>query len=104
MKPSRTTLLAILQQSEYDFAYFDRWYAAHPQVEAQIEPKTWTPKLKFIKFFSQVWGFLPARTGLKLATSMTMPGEWLIRQHTYARARTKLQAAKSRGLKIIAFS
>ncbi len=104
LKPSRTTLLAILQQSEYDFAYFDRWYAAHPEVETQIEPKTWTSKLKLIQFLSQIWGFLPARTGLKLATSLTMPGEWLIRQSTYSRARVKLQAAKRRGLKVIAFA
>lgn len=102
--PSRTTLLAILQQSEYDFTYFDRWYNTHPEVEKQIEPKTWTSKLKLIQFLSQLWGFLPTRTGLKLATSLTMPGEWLIRQSTYARARAKLQAAKKRGLKVIAFS
>lgn len=103
-KPSRTTLLAILQQSEYDFAYFDRWYATHREVTAQIEPKTWTPKLKLIQFLSQVWGFLPERIGLKLATSITMPAEWLVRQSTYARARVKLQAAKKHGLKVIAFS
>lgn len=102
--PSRTTLLAILQQSEYDFGYFDRWYQSHQEVTEQIEPKTWTAKLKLIRTLSQFLGFLPLRTALRLATLATQPGEWLIRQITYTRARLKLQQAKRHGLKVIAFS
>lgn len=105
--PNLTTLLAILQQSEYDFEYFQRWLNEHGADKTQIEPKTWTIKLKLIKTFTNIFKILPGIslvTRIKLATSLTQPAEWLIRQNFYLRASWKLWLAKKSGLTVIAFA
>jgi len=103
--PNLTTLLAILQQSEYDFEYFDRWYTDHQSDHVlEIKPKVWTPKLKLIAALAQALGWLPVSARLKVATSLTQPGEWLVRKLTYGRAWLKLRQAQNQGLVVVAFS
>jgi|GEM_PF-1519058 len=105
--PNLTTLLAILQQSEYDFKYFNRWISEHSDDPTLIEPKNWSPKLKLIRFLTKLLKKLPGfslTNSLKLATSLTQPGEWLIRQSLYLRASLKLWRAKRQGLVVIAFA
>jgi UDP-N-acetylmuramoyl-tripeptide--D-alanyl-D-alanine ligase len=104
LQPTRETLLAILQQSEYDFVYFDRWVAAHRADDQPVKAKNWTPKLKLIAALSKGLFFLPLITQIKLASLLVQPAERLARQVMYARARRRLAGAKRRGLIIIALA
>jgi hypothetical protein len=49
-----TTLLAILQQSEYDVHILSRWVQAHQHESQTINPEKWTTKLKLIRVFTQL--------------------------------------------------
>ena len=95
-----TTALTILQQSEYLMPQWRRWYAdhLHDDPAMNLEPKTWTPKLRLIKYICQLLFFLPMPLRLAVATNLTWPAEFVIRQRTYGRARAKLAKLRQNGL------
>jgi len=99
---NQTTLLAILQQSEYDFPRFEKWVNAHPDFHKTIEPEAWTPKLKAIRVAMSGLSFLPPLLRIKVALILTQPVEYFIRQHTYRQAEAKLNRLRRSGLQIVA--
>lgn len=99
-----TTLLAILQQSEYDLQILKRWEQAHRHDTDSIEPEKWTSKLKLIKQISQLFFFLPPISRIQLALLILSPTEFLIRQYLYHKAKSKLTFLRKHGLQVIAIA
>lgn len=98
----KITLLAVLQQSEYDFFYFERWLERHrDEDELLIKPERWTTKLVLISFFSSLFFFLPAVRGLQFAKAIVSIPENLLRNLIYSFAEKKLSRYKKRGLQIV---
>lgn len=97
------TLLAILQQSEYNLDRFQVWVTQHPQAP-DIEPEQWTPKLRLIRQVVQGLFFLPFIWRFRLALLLTQPGEHALRRVTYARARQKIQMLRRQGLVVVAIA
>lgn len=100
----KTTLLAILQQCEYEVPRWQKWFAQHHDDERAVAPPHWTAKLKLIHFLSSCFFFLPSITGIRLALALISPGEWLIRQTYLIRAGWKLWWLKWQGLTVVAIA
>lgn len=102
---NRHTLLAILQQSEYDQVYFNRWWRDHHrETNLLISPKKWTAKLRLIDQLSRVFFWLPIHQQLLTVVWLLQPIDWSIRMGWLVTAKMKLLWLKSRGLKVIAFA
>lgn len=99
-----TTLLAILQQSEYDSGILRRWVKAHKDEKSELQPEKWTAKLKLIRLICQALFFLPSLTGIDIALFLLFPIEQIIRQQRYAKAKAKLTQLRQNGLKVIAIA
>lgn len=99
---SLTTALAILQQSEYDFAYFADWYRKHHHDTLEIAPEKMTLKLKLITFLYHLFPFGNMRTRLQTAVLLLQPGEQLSRWLIVFRATRKLRARQKQGLQVVA--
>lgn len=99
-----TTLLAILQQSEYDLDDFKRWYQDHHHQQLSIEPDQWTPKLRLIKQLSQTLFFFSELNQIIWATKIVTPIDLVIRTIYYTAASIKLWLLRRRGLKVIAIA
>lgn len=100
----KTTLLAILQQSEYDLPRWRRWIADHTGQSETISPQTWTAKLKAIYTLSAVFFFVSDVTAISWATTLLHPAESLIRKYHYWKAKRILHRQKSRGLIVVAIA
>ncbi len=100
----RQTILAILQQSEYDDIYFNRWWRDHHQENDLISPKKWTTKLRLIDQMSRLFFWLPAHQQILTASWLLSPADWVTKSAWLFAAKIKLLWLKKRGLKIIAFS
>lgn len=100
----KTTLLAILQQSEYDLPRLRKWAKQHQHESDLIQPADWTPKLKLINNLSSVFFFLPPLSAIAVATRLTQPLEQVIRWFHYFSASWKLWQAKRRGLIVVAIA
>ncbi len=97
-------LLAILQQSEYNWCYFRDWYRAHYPQLPSVKPPEMTFKLKLIVIFNYLLFFLPVLTRLRLALCLTTLIEspykwWLIKM-----AKRKLSRLKGGGLTVVAIA
>src|SRR5690554_3802461 len=101
---NKTTLLAILQQSEYDVPRLKQWVKDHASETQVIEPPEWTPKLKLINLVSSLLFFLPSVTAIAVATWVTFPLEQVIRWYYYFSATSKLLRAKKQGLVVVAIA
>ncbi len=101
---SKSTLLAILQQAEYDRADFTKWVQNHQQEEAKITPEKWTLKLRVISILSLLFFWLPLPTALLLALTMVQPIETLLRLSFYTPAMLKLRILQLRGMKVVAIA
>ncbi len=99
-----TTLLTILQQGEYDTQRMAKWYHQHASEDLQLLPSVWTPKLRLIHFLARIFFFLPLVPRLTLATKLTTPGEYLLRQKAYNQAQSQLNSAKKAGLQVVAIA
>lgn len=98
----KVTLLAVLQQSEYDFVYFQRWLDRHQNDhELLIKPDHWTMKLVLINLISTLLFFLPVVVSIKLATFFVGVPENLFRHLIYYSAQWKLQFYQKRGLQVL---
>ena len=51
------TLLAVLQQAEYDLPEFEHWVKVHKENNLKAEVEKWTLKLKLIRLGSRVLFF-----------------------------------------------
>lgn len=100
----KTTLLAILQQSEYDLPRWHRWIADHPNQTEMITPAAWTTKLKAIYTLSVCFFFLSPVTAITWAVHLTQPGETVIRKYHYWKAGRILHRQKERGLIVVAIA
>jgi UDP-N-acetylmuramoyl-tripeptide--D-alanyl-D-alanine ligase len=98
------TLLAILQQSEYDWQYFLDWHQAHEKNLPTIKPHKWTIKLKIIKLITKFLFILPPLINLKLALFLfkilELPARFLIT----SLAKIKLIILQKQGLVIVAIA
>ncbi len=101
---NKTTLLAIVQQGEYDLDQFRAWLKAHGQEPTVIEPETWTLKLKLVNLLSSLCFFLPQTLAIELAVQCLQLLEWPVRQLIYTRASIKLKLLRMQGLKVVAIA
>lgn len=103
---SDTTLLALLQQSEYDMPSFERWVKDHQDdtTLGEIQPEKWTLKLKLIRIVTRVFFFLPSRMKFKLAVLVVTPIELAIRKSVYLQAQLKLRMLRKKGLLVVAIA
>lgn len=100
----RATLLAILQQSEYDPIYFNRWWKHHHNDTIALQPKKWTVKLQLIDQLSKALFWLPANQQILTATWFLSPVDWIVKTTILLAAQIKLRQLKSKGMKVVAFS
>jgi UDP-N-acetylmuramoyl-tripeptide--D-alanyl-D-alanine ligase len=101
---TKTTLLAILQQSEYSSKQLQDWVIAHGNDHLEIEPPKWTFKLKLINLLSSVFFFLPNLTAILMTLTLITPFETLLRWGIYLVASLKLAWLKSQGLNVVAIA
>ncbi|HYD35361.1 MAG TPA: Mur ligase family protein [Vitreimonas sp.] len=101
---NKTTLLAILQQSEYDLPRWKKWAQEHATDTQEVAIEKWTAKLKLINLISSGLFFLPSVTSISLAVSIITPLENMVRWSIYTRASWKLWWYKLRGLKVVAIA
>lgn len=99
-----TTLLAILQQSEYDLEQVKVWSQKHAQESKIIQPEKWTAKLRLIRTISQALFFLSPLQRMKVALTLVQFPEQLIRQYYSTLAKWKLQRLRRHGLKVVAIA
>jgi len=99
---TKKTLLAVLQQSEYDLPRWREWIKLHQGSLLDIQPAAWSLKLKLIQQLSSFFFFLPVVPAISFALWLTQPGEWLIRYRSYRQAQERLRAYRHQGLKVIA--
>jgi UDP-N-acetylmuramoyl-tripeptide--D-alanyl-D-alanine ligase len=100
----QNTLLAILQQSEYDLNDFKRWYKDHKHEDLAIKPDKWTAKLKLITLVVGFLPFLPELQRFILATQVVQPIDQSIRLAYYLAASTKLFLLRKKGLQVVAIA
>lgn len=101
---NRATLLAILQQSEYDPVYFNRWWRNHHTDQMQLQPKKWTAKLRLIDQLSKLLFWLPVHQQILSTAWLLSPVDWFIKSSILMVAKLKLKHYKQRGLKVVAFA
>lgn len=101
---NRVTLLAILQQSEYDPTYFNRWWRHHHTDQITLQPKKWTAKLRLIDQLSKLLFWLPAHQQILTATWFLSPVDWVIKSSILLAAQLKLRNLKRRGMKVVAIA
>jgi len=100
----QSTLLAILQQSEYDLNDFTRWYNDHKDEDLDIKPDKLTTKLQLIKKILPFTFFLPELQRIIVATKLVQPIDALIRQVYYALAKSALWLYRKKGLQVVAIA
>ncbi len=98
------TALSILQQSEYDLEYFQRWYKKHRSDKEEKEPEKWTPKLKLILFLTNLFFFLPLLSKIKVSLWIINPLDYLVKKTIISLAIAKLRLLQAFGLKIVAIA
>lgn len=98
------TALSILQQSEYDLEYFQRWYKKHRSDTEEKEPEKWTPKLKLILFLTNLFFFLPLLSKIKVSLWIINPLDYLVKKTIISLAIAKLRLLQAFGLKIVAIA
>lgn len=101
---SNSTILAIWQQSEYDWRQLEEWYALHKDDDIHIEPEKWTAKLKLIARIVNLLFFLPSLTRFKVALAVILPFENFLRRCVYLMATMKLALLKRQGLIVVAIA
>lgn len=95
------TLLAVLQQSEYDWPRFYAWYQQHAHETLAIIPDRWTLKLRLIKWLAQILFWLPQLPRIQVALWLTQPAETVTRRWMYLRAQQKLATLRKNGLHVV---
>ena len=97
------TLLALLQQSEYEWPTFLHWFKSQTTT-LRIHPKNWTLKLKLLKFLVEQTKFLSHIESLRFWNQILRTPQTLIQEITIAFATWKLRLLQLRGLAIIAIA
>lgn len=107
-QPSLNTLLAILQQSEYDIKTVKKWFKQRNRANAKqfqnLQPDQWTLKLRLIASIARILFFLPLLNRIELALLSVSFPQYLVTQYILWKARTKLRSAQQKGLMVIAIA
>lgn len=98
------TLLAILQQAEYEPERFLDWVSKHRNSSEHVKPEKWTPKLKLISVLSQLFFWLPLELKILSALRLLSPIDLLIRETYCGLAQILLWWRKQRGLQVVAIA
>ncbi len=98
------TALAILQQSEYDFHYFNDWYQLHKSESEVIQPAKFTSKLKVIQLICHLLPFMSLPLRLKVATLLFNPAELVAKTYLITKAERKLRQLQKAGLQVVAIA
>lgn len=101
---SNTTLLAIWQQSEYDWRQFSAWYSLHQYDDLVIEPERWTIKLRLLQLLIGALPFLPRLVRFSVALALIAPFEQVVRWVVASVAAGKLWWLRRRGLIVVAIA
>lgn len=107
LKSSFTSLLAILQQAEYDLQLWQNWIKVERKEEflahlAALQPERWTTKLKLIARLGHVYGLvLPPRTAIQWAVLTLKPLETIITKSLVWLAAQKLRRRQNQGLVVV---
>ncbi|MEP7167058.1 MAG: UDP-N-acetylmuramoyl-tripeptide--D-alanyl-D-alanine ligase [Candidatus Woesebacteria bacterium] len=97
MSLSIETKLAILQQTEYEWSRYIRWFQANKNSSLVVKPKKWTFKLQLLRVMAPV---LSLRFSLLL---LEIPKKIIIWAYVLV-ATIKLRYLQKRGLKVIAIA
>ncbi|KKU85873.1 MAG: UDP-N-acetylmuramoyl-tripeptide-D-alanyl-D-alanine ligase [Candidatus Gottesmanbacteria bacterium GW2011_GWA2_47_9] len=99
------THLAILQQAEYDWKRYWAWCKKHTGDHAEVQPRKKTAKYWLMFLLSAPLSvFLAPQTTLRIALTLVLIPETIIRGIISVLAQLKLQAFQHRGLVIIAIA
>ena len=99
-----SSIVALLQQAEYDLHYFEQWYQRHAEDQAEIKPEKVTTKYSLLLFALNVLFFIPLLWRVKLVVSVGTFFENLLRQSMYLVAKLKLRWLQQQGLTVIAIA
>jgi UDP-N-acetylmuramoyl-tripeptide--D-alanyl-D-alanine ligase len=98
---SLTTLLAILQQSEYESGKLAQWVESQTQT-LEISPKDWTLKLKTIQFLTTITKPLLGEMGaITFWSTLISYPQYVYFSWVISRAQVKLRGYQKRGLKVV---
>lgn len=110
MKYSATTLLAILQQAEYDLSIWKDWLAA-PRTEQEIttlqslQPERWTSKLRLIATLSRALSLImPPALAIQASVHLLRPIEAMVTTLLVQLAAWKLRRYQRQGLTVVAIA
>lgn len=101
---SRSELLAIMQQCEYDLAQFNHWTQAHQRDHLNITPATPTLKLKLVELLSRLLFFASPSSAIYSAVLLLEPFDWVGKQSILILAQLKLWWLRLFGLQVIAIA
>ena len=98
------TILAILQQGEYDLFYFKQWWERNRNKEIKIVPEKNTFKIRILRIILNNTKFLPLNKRISFSIKVVTPLETIIRNTIIFVAKTKLKIYKVLGLKVVAIA
>ena len=107
MKYQLNTLLAILQQAEYDLSLWRNWLTANRSDDQisrlnSLQPERWTGKLKLIKNLTSIISLVLSQTkAVELSVYLLRPFESLLTWVLMRLAANKLRRCQKRGLVVI---
>ncbi len=98
------TILAILQQSEYDYKYFVEWFDRNHDKNVSIKIEKETSKLKLLRKILKVLSFLPIKQRVRASLQLIKPIDSITKNLIIFFAKLKLRFLQLKGLKIVAIS
>lgn len=100
---NKKTILAIIQQSEYDYKYVKQWFDRNKKSE-EIKIEKHTLKLKLVSFLLSSLFFLPILIRIKISLKLIYPFDTIIKSIIIGLASIKLFILKLLGLKVVAIA
>jgi UDP-N-acetylmuramoyl-tripeptide--D-alanyl-D-alanine ligase len=110
MNYSKSCLLAILQQAEYELDIWQKWLRQSRTSEQterlqSLQPARWTTKLRLLSRLANIYSlFFPWTTALSLAVKTVQPFENLLTAFIVMLANHKLRRLQKNGLIVIAIA
>lgn len=99
----KTTLLAIIQQSEYEYKYIAEWLQRSERKQ-DIKIDKFSTKLKILSILLTLFSPLPLLLSIRLALTVLSPIDSIFKKVVILTAIIKLYILKIFGLKIVAIS
>lgn len=104
MNTDLTTVLAILQQAEYDWTCLQTWVDRHPNLQPPQQPEKWTPKLKLLRTSATSLFFLPLLLRVRVALLLLSVPDLLTKHLLILLAQRKLRRLQKTGLTTVAIA